>query len=57
MKFTIKSTAFLLLFCAGVFTAQSQEVSKSFSGIKKIKLTTSSGSCKLVKGSSSNIVR
>lgn len=55
MKFATKSTAFLLLFCAVVFTAQSQEVSKSFSGIKKINLTTSSGSCKLVKGSSNDV--
>lgn len=55
MKFTAKSTLFLLLFCALVFTAQSQEVSKLFSGIKKINLTTSSGSCRLVKGGSNDV--
>lgn len=35
--------------------AQSQEISKSFSGIKKINLSTSAGSCRLVKGSSNDV--
>ena len=55
MKFTSKFFALLLLCLVGVLTAQSQEITKSFSGIKKINLSTSSGSCKLVKGSSNDV--
>lgn len=50
MKFTSTSIALVLLFLAEVLTAQGQEISKSFSGIKKINLSTSSGSCTLAKG-------
>lgn len=55
MKFTSTSIALALLFLAGVLTAQGQEVSKSFSGIKKINLSTSSGSCTLMKGTSNDV--
>jgi hypothetical protein len=55
MKFISKRITLILLFSAGVLTVQSQEISKSFSGIKKIKLSTSAGSCTLVKGSSNDV--
>jgi hypothetical protein len=55
MKFISKPIALVLLFSAGVFTAKGQEISKSFSGIKKINLSTSAGSCTLVKGSSNDV--
>ena len=43
----------IIIFCLlSITIVQAQEVNKSFSGIKKIRLNTSGGDCILVKGSS-----
>lgn len=46
---------FCLLMTAIISQAQEQEVNKSFSGVKKIRLNTSGGDCILVKGSSNDV--
>jgi len=47
--------AFLLLFVVAATVANAQELSKSFSGIKKIKINTSSGDITLVKGNTAEV--
>jgi len=53
---TQRSVCLLFLLAIGIFTAHGQKVSKTFSGIKKINLSTSSGSCKLIKGTTNDVL-
>lgn len=55
MKKLTLSPVFVLLFSFAVFVANAQEISKSFSGVKKIKINTSSGDVILTKGSSDEV--
>jgi hypothetical protein len=57
MKSLNPKTSLLLfvLLSTGIFTAFGQQVTKTFTGIKKINLSTSSGSCQLVKSSSNEV--
>lgn len=56
MKSTNQKTSLLLfvLLSTGI-VAFGQQVTKTFTGIKKINLSTSSGSCQLIKGSSAEV--
>src|SRR5579859_5146230 len=51
----LKSALFATLLAFAISTAQSQKMSKTFSGIKKISLSTASGSCKLIKGTTHEV--
>lgn len=51
----ILSAFFVLCLLSITILAQAQEVNKSFTGIKKIRLNTSGGNCVLVKGSSADV--
>ncbi len=50
-----KSITFLVVFVAAMLVAQAQEVSKTFSGIKKINLSTSSGDVIVAKGGTNDV--
>lgn len=51
----IKKSVVLFAFAAAALAANAQEVNKTFSGVKKIKINTSSGDIILAKGSSSDV--
>lgn len=51
--FTSVLCLFFLFFM--ISAAQGQKMSKTFSGIKKIRLSTSSGNCKLIKGKNTEV--
>jgi DUF4097 and DUF4098 domain-containing protein YvlB len=53
--FIQKSITSLIVFVATIWVVQAQEVSKTFAGIKKINLTTSSGDVVVAKGSSNEV--
>jgi hypothetical protein len=55
MKTLIQPIICLFLLAFVISTVQAQKTSKTFTGIKKIKLSTSSGNCKLVKGTTSEV--
>jgi DUF4097 and DUF4098 domain-containing protein YvlB len=55
MKTLISSILSLVLLAFVVSTAQSQKMNKTFTGIKKITLSTASGNCKLIKGNTSEV--
>lgn len=46
----------LFLLASVISNAQSQKTSKTFTGIKKITLSTSSGNCKLIKGTTNEVL-
>jgi hypothetical protein len=54
MKTFIQSAICLVLVLV-ISAAQGQKMNKTFTGIKKISLSTSSGNCKLIKGNSSAV--
>jgi hypothetical protein len=54
MKTFIQSAICLVLVLV-ISTAQGQKMNKTFTGIKKISLSTSSGNCKLIKGNSNEV--
>ncbi|MEQ9412535.1 MAG: DUF4097 family beta strand repeat-containing protein, partial [Cyclobacteriaceae bacterium] len=53
MKISILSVVMMLLL---VSSSYGQQLHKSFEGVKKIRINTSSGDCQLVKGSSSSVI-
>jgi DUF4097 and DUF4098 domain-containing protein YvlB len=55
MNTSITKTAMLFVFVTAALVANAQEINKTFSGIKKIKLNTSSGDIILAKGNSSDV--
>ena len=55
MKTFIKTVFSLYLIAFAISTAYGQKTSKTFTGIKKISLSTSSGNCKLIKGTTDEV--
>jgi len=55
MKTFIQTACCLFLLALVTSAAQGQKTSKTFSGIKKISLSTSSGNCKLIKGNTNEV--
>jgi DUF4097 and DUF4098 domain-containing protein YvlB len=55
MKIIIQAACCFLLLTFLAPVAQGQKMSKIFSGIKKISLSTSSGNCKLIKGKGNEV--
>ncbi len=55
MKTIIRATACLFLLFFIVDSVKGQKMTKSFSGIKKISLSTSAGNCKLIKGNTNDV--
>src|SRR5579859_4449118 len=53
--FIPKSALFVALSAFVISAVQGQKLSKTFSGIKKISLSTASGSCKLIKGTTNEV--
>src|SRR5712664_1355857 len=53
--FTQRSASCLFLLAFSALTAQGQTVNKTFSGIKRINLSTASGNCKLIKGKTNEV--
>src|SRR5882757_8758607 len=51
-----RSACCLLLLAFAISSAQGQKITKTFSGIKKINLSTASGSCKLIKGATNEVL-
>lgn len=55
MNTNIKKSLFLFVFAAGALVAHAQEINKTFSGVKKIRINTSSGDVILAKGNSNDV--
>lgn len=53
--FIQQSISCLFLITLAVFTVQGQKMSKTFTGIKKISLSTAAGNCKLIKGKANEV--